>query len=144
MILLRVLGDYSHAIVVPARAGLEERGVGLAILLYFNATAGAALELTTTIFVPQGGSSSGSVVLPLANVAPAQGSIFPLVVSQCCACRAVPLFSDGGLERQRLLAFVEEEIQVGILQAAVIVLEPRRGLVGRDIRRGQGRQNLRE
>src|SRR5271157_1834704 len=55
----------------------------------------------TTIFVPQGWSSSGSVVLPRANVAPAQGAIFPLVVSHCCACFAVPLlatvvFSDNG------------------------------------------------
>src|SRR5271157_5483470 len=59
------------------------------------------LEPITTIFVPQGWSSSGSVVLPRANVAPAQGAIFPLVVSHCCACFAVPLlatvvFSDNG------------------------------------------------
>ena len=39
----------------------------------------------TATFVPQAGSSSGSVVLPSANVAPVHGSIFPVVVSHNCA-----------------------------------------------------------
>src|ERR1017187_7257902 len=56
---------------------------------------------TTKIFVPQGCNSSGSVVLPLAKVAPAQGSTLPLAASHCCACFDVPrlttvVFSDNG------------------------------------------------
>ena len=74
---------------------------------------------------------------------PAHGPIFPLIASHSCACLAVPLLATVVLSDNGCHAFVEEEIQVGVLHAAVIILEPRCGLVGRHIRRGQRGQHLR-
>jgi len=90
---------------------------------YFNATAGAGLEPITAIFVPQGSSSSGAWFCRLRTwrLSKARSSRW---WSPAAAPAGRAAVRNGCLEWQCLLAFIEEEIQVGILQAAVVILEP--------------------